>query len=109
MCDFPLKTFLFNDIYFIVSKEKPLTPGSKARSTTPNLAAGSSGPKVGQMGAYPPYAIPGARSQDHLSSYNNVASSACGRPPIIGYDGHPHSRTPSITTNGLGTVSGGKP
>ncbi|XP_044259367.1 protein groucho-like isoform X4 [Tribolium madens] len=87
--------------------EKPLTPGSKPRSTTPNLGAapGASGPKVG-LGPYPPYNL--AAPREHLSPYNNVASSY-GRPPLLGYDGHPHTRTPGIATNGLSSIPGGKP
>ncbi|XP_023310026.1 protein groucho isoform X2 [Anoplophora glabripennis] len=90
--------------------EKPLTPGSKPRSTTPNLGAGpaGSGPKVGH-GQYPPYPLAGARGPDHLSPYNNVAPSPYGRPPMMGYDGHPHSRAPGIATNGMGAIPGGKP
>ncbi|KAK9738477.1 WD domain, G-beta repeat [Popillia japonica] len=89
--------------------EKPLTPGSKPRSTTPNLAssAGPSGPKAG-MSAYPPYGLPAGRAQDHLSPYNNIAPSPYGRPPMMGYEGHAHARTPSIT-NGLAAIPGGKP
>ncbi|CAH0552649.1 unnamed protein product, partial [Brassicogethes aeneus] len=92
--------------------EKPLTPGSKPRSTTPNLGAGpgGSGPKVGPMGQYPPYPIGGARAPEHLSPYNNVAASPYGRPPMMGYDGHPHTRAPGIATNGMGAMgAGGKP
>ncbi|KAF5301535.1 hypothetical protein FQR65_LT08840 [Abscondita terminalis] len=90
--------------------EKPLTPGSKPRSTTPNMSANASGgtPKVG-LGPYPPYALGSSRGPEHLSPYNNVASSPYSRPPLLGYDGHPHSRTPNIATNGLGGISGGKP
>ncbi|KAJ8918907.1 hypothetical protein NQ315_016809, partial [Exocentrus adspersus] len=90
--------------------EKPLTPGSKPRSTTPNLGAGpgGSGPKVGH-GQYPPYPLGGARGPDHLSPYNNVAPSPYGRPPMMGYDGHPHTRAPGIATNGMGAIPGGKP
>ncbi|XP_008190397.1 protein groucho isoform X3 [Tribolium castaneum] len=87
--------------------EKPLTPGSKPRSTTPNLGAtpGASGPKVA-LGQYPPYSL--AAPREHLSPYNNVAPSY-GRPPLMGYDGHPHARTPGIATNGLSSIPGGKP
>ncbi|KAK4883057.1 hypothetical protein RN001_006376 [Aquatica leii] len=90
--------------------EKPLTPGSKPRSTTPNMSANASGgaSKVG-LGPYPPYALGGSRGPEHLSPYNNVASSPYARPPLLGYDGHAHSRTPNIATNGLGGISGGKP
>ncbi|KAJ3628219.1 hypothetical protein MTP99_015539 [Tenebrio molitor] len=90
--------------------EKPLTPGSKPRSTTPNLGAapGASGPKVG-LGQYPPYSLGGARGSEHLGPYNNVASSPYSRPPLMGYDGHPHARTPGIATNGLSSIPGGKP
>lgn len=93
-----------------VFQEKPLTPGSKPRSTTPNLNAGPavSGPKSG-LGQYPPYSLSGARGPEHLSPYNNVAASPYGRPPLLGYDSHPHVRTPNITTNGLGSIPGGKP
>lgn len=95
---------------FFFLQEKPLTPGSKPRSTTPNLGAGpaGSGPKVGH-GQYPPYPLGGARGPDHLSPYNNVAPSPYGRPPMMGYDGHPHSRAPGIATNGMGAIPGGKP
>nr|XP_022914628.1 protein groucho-like isoform X3 [Onthophagus taurus] len=87
--------------------EKPLTPGSKPRSTTPNLGSGPgpSGPKV-NMGGYPSYGM-GPR-QEHLNPYNNMGASPYGRPPpMVGYDGHPHSRTPGLT-NGLGSIPGGK-
>lgn len=89
--------------------EKPLTPGSKPRSTTPNIGAGpgASGPKVG-LSPYPPYPMGAARAPEHLP-YNNVPPSPYARPPLMGYDGHPHARTPGIATNGLGTMSGGKP
>ncbi|XP_049821504.1 protein groucho isoform X2 [Aethina tumida] len=96
--------------------EKPLTPGSKPRSTTPNMGSssgsGSGGPKVGgggPMGQYPPYPV-GVRPPDHLGPYNNVAGSPYGRPPMMGYDGHPHTRAPGIATNGMGGMgAGGKP
>ncbi|XP_063930585.1 protein groucho isoform X1 [Zophobas morio] len=90
--------------------EKPLTPGSKPRSTTPNLGStpGASGPKVG-LGQYPPYSLAAARGSEHLSPYNNVAPSPYGRPPLMGYDSHPHARTPGIATNGLSSIPGGKP
>nr|CAH7715684.1 unnamed protein product [Callosobruchus chinensis] len=106
--------------------EKPLTPGSKPRSTTPNLAtaaaavaaAAASAPKVGHpagagasgaAGAqYPAY----PRAPDHL--YNNVAASAAayGRPPpLMAYDGHPHARPPptAMAANGMAGIPGGKP
>ncbi|XP_065170913.1 protein groucho isoform X2 [Atheta coriaria] len=92
--------------------EKPLTPGSKPRSTTPNLGAGPAGPppKVGAMGQYPPYGgPPGGGRLDHMSPYNNVAPSPYGRPPLMGYDGHPHARGSAMATNGLGAIPGGKP
>ncbi|XP_044740762.1 protein groucho isoform X3 [Chrysoperla carnea] len=94
--------------------DKPSTPSSKTRATTPNIpgAPGASGPKVGpSLGPYPPYALPPGRAgpPDHLSPYNNVAAAAYGRPPVLGYDGHPHVRTPGLPTNGLGGISGGKP
>jgi groucho len=94
----------------VLLQEKPLTPGSKPRSTTPNLGAapGASGPKVG-LGQYPPYSLGGARGSEHLGPYNNVASSPYSRPPLMGYDGHPHARTPGIATNGLSSIPGGKP
>lgn len=87
-----------------------MTPGSKPRSTTPNMPAGpgASVPKVG-LGSYPPYSLAGGRGPEHLSPYNSVAPSPYARPPLLGYDGHPHSRTPNIATNGLGGISGGKP
>lgn len=86
-----------------------MTPGSKPRSTTPNMgASGPSGPKVG-IGQYPPYTLGGARAGEHLSPYNNVASSPYGRPPLMSYDGHSHTRTPGMTTNGLSSIPGGKP
>ncbi|KAF5277410.1 hypothetical protein FQA39_LY06223 [Lamprigera yunnana] len=90
--------------------EKPLTPSSKPRSTTPNMSANSGGgtPKVG-LGSYPPYALGSSRGSEHLSPYNSVAPSPYARPPLLGYDSHPHSRTPNIATNGLSGISGGKP
>ncbi|KAJ8975590.1 hypothetical protein NQ317_000019 [Molorchus minor] len=57
----------------------------------------------------PPYPMGGARAPEHLSPYNNVAPSPYGRPPMMGYDGHPHTRAPGIATNGMGTIPGGKP
>lgn len=60
------------------------------------------------MSAYPPYGLPAGRAQDHLSPYNNIAPSPYGRPPMMGYEGHAHARTPSIT-NGLAAIPGGKP
>lgn len=98
--------------------DKPGTPGAKARSTTPNMGAGPGGPsnghKVGAMAGYPPYSLAAAAAAgragpEHLSPYNNVANSPYGRPPLLGYDGHPHSRTPGMATNGLAGMSGGKP
>ncbi|XP_074035314.1 TLE family member transcriptional corepressor groucho isoform X2 [Leptinotarsa decemlineata] len=90
--------------------EKPLTPGSKPRSTTPNLGAGSATvSKVGHTGQYPPYPLGGARASEHLSPYNNVAPSPYSRPPMMGYDGHPHTRAPGIATNGMTSIPGGKP
>lgn len=88
-----------------------MTPGLKPRSTTPNIGAGpaAGGPKAGLGQQYPPYSLPGVRGAEHMSPYANVPPSPYGRPPVIGYDGHPHVRTPSITTNGLGTIPGGKP
>lgn len=59
-------------------------------------------------GQYPPYPPLSAVRPEHLGAYNNVAA-AYGRSPILGYDGHPHTRAPGITTNGMGTISGGKP
>ncbi|XP_072379987.1 protein groucho isoform X1 [Diabrotica undecimpunctata] len=90
--------------------EKPLTPGSKQRSTTPNLGAGPAPTaKVGHAGQYPPYPLGAARGPEHLSPYNNVAPSPYSRPAILGYDGHPHTRAPGIATNGMGAIPGGKP
>ncbi|KAJ8940420.1 hypothetical protein NQ318_009213 [Aromia moschata] len=57
----------------------------------------------------PPYPLGSARGPEHLSPYNNVAPSPYGRPAMMGYDGHPHARTPGIATNGMGTIPGGKP
>lgn len=86
-----------------------MTPVSKPRATTPNIGAGPAvaGPKAA-LGQYPPY-LAGGRAPEHLSPYNNAAASPYGRPPLMGYDGHPHVRTPAITANGLGTIPGGKP
>lgn len=73
-------------------------------------AAGQVG-KVGAMGAYPPYSLAAGRAgPEHMSAYNAVAPSPYGRPPMMGYEGHPHApRTPGLPTNGLGGMSGGKP
>lgn len=82
------------------------------------MGAGPGGPsnghKVGAMAGYPPYSLAAAAAAgragpEHLSPYNNVANSPYGRPPLLGYDGHPHSRTPGMATNGLAGMSGGKP
>lgn len=105
--------FLFKNQYrnfFIFFQEKPLTPGSKPRSTTPNLNAGpaSSSAKVA-LNQYPPYAIGGARAPEHLNAYNSISQSPYGRPPLVSYEGHPHTRAPGIATNGLGNIPGGKP
>lgn len=100
-------------------QEKPLTPGSKPRSTTPNLGAGAGPPggskaaPGGPLGPYPPYPGLGApRTPEHqIPAY--AQAPPYGRPPPQGlpgaYDGHPHTRAPALTTNGLGTVPGGKP
>ncbi|KAK9879188.1 hypothetical protein WA026_004035 [Henosepilachna vigintioctopunctata] len=88
--------------------EKPLTPSSKPRATTPNLAgagSGGAGPKMGPN-QYPPYPM-GVRAPEHLGQYNNVAPAPYGRPPLA-YDAHPHSRAPAIT-NGLSNMTAGKP
>lgn len=61
------------------------------------------------LGQYPPYSLGAARGSEHLSPYNNVAPSPYGRPPLMGYDSHPHARTPGIATNGLSSIPGGKP
>lgn len=90
-----------------------MTPGSKPRSTTPNINNAAVGPPPpskpphAAAGQYPPYPPIGAVRPEHLGAYNNVAA-AYGR-PILGYDSHPHTRTAGITTNGMGTMSGGKP
>ncbi|XP_045483020.1 protein groucho isoform X3 [Harmonia axyridis] len=92
-----------------VKDEKPMTPSSKPRSTTPNLVGPSQGPITPKIGPsqYPPYPM-GVRAPDHLGGpYNNVVPAAYGRPPM-GYDTHPHTRAPAIT-NGLGSMTGGKP
>lgn len=90
--------------------EKPLTPGSKPRSTTPNMGQSpniNGPPKVG-LGQYPPYPLSGARGPgEHMSPYNNIVPSPYGRPSLMGYDAHPHTRAP--LTNGLGNIPGGKP
>lgn len=85
-----------------------MTPGSKPRSTTPNIGAGPAVASKAAMAQYPAY-LPGARGPEHLSPYNNIAPSPYGRPPLMGYDSHPHVRASSMTTNGLGTIPGGKP
>lgn len=84
-----------------------MTPGSKPRSTTPNIGAGPAnpGPKIG-LGQYPPYAL-GGRAQE-LNPYSNVQS-PYGRPPTMGYDAHPHNRSAGLSTNGIGNIPGGKP
>lgn len=99
--------------------EKPLTPGSKPRSTTPNLGAGAGPPggskaaPGGPLGPYPPYPGLGApRTPEHqIPPY--AQAPPYGRPPPQGipgaYDGHPHTRAPTLATNGLGAVPGGKP
>lgn len=96
-----------------------MTPGSKPRSTTPNLgSAAVAGPVISSKagghpaaGQYPPYALGGARGPpEHM--YNNVAAaaaSAYGRPPMMGYDAHPHTRTPAMSANGMAGIPGGKP
>ncbi|XP_050313205.1 protein groucho isoform X4 [Anthonomus grandis grandis] len=99
--------------------EKPLTPGSKPRSTTPNLGAGPppGGSKAvpgGPLGPYPPYPGLGApRTPEHQMPPYAQASPYVRAPPQglppVAYDGHPHSRAPPLTSNGLGTVPGGKP
>ncbi|CAG9856977.1 unnamed protein product [Phyllotreta striolata] len=96
--------------------EKPLTPGSKARSTTPNSGAGPAPVAASKPGPYPPYPMGGgggggarAVPDAHLSPYNNVQPSPYGRPPILGYDAHPHARPPGIATNGMTAMAGGKP
>ncbi|XP_030757933.1 protein groucho isoform X3 [Sitophilus oryzae] len=99
--------------------EKPLTPGSKPRSTTPNLGAGAGPPGVsksapgGPLGPYPPYPGLGApRTPEHqIPPYAQAPPYV--RPPPQGlpaaYDSHPHARTSALTANGLGGVPGGKP
>ncbi|GLH14162.1 Protein groucho [Gryllus bimaculatus] len=98
--------------------DKPSTPVSKA--TTPTGSAGlpgSSGLKAVSMpgvlpgGPYPPFslgAIGGSRSTDN-SPYNSVTSSPYSRPPMLGYDSHPHVRTPGLGSSSIGGIPGGKP
>ncbi|XP_021933709.1 protein groucho-like isoform X2 [Zootermopsis nevadensis] len=102
--------------------DKPSTPVSKV--TTPTCSGaptlpGSSGVKsavpgvVLPPGAYPPFSlvaggVGGSRSSD-TSPYNSVAPSPYSRPPMLGYDPHPHVRTPGLGSNGLGGIPGGKP
>ena len=67
------------------------------------------GPKNNNLGPYPSYLGPGRPGSEHLSPFNNLAPSPYARPPLLGYDSHPHSRAPGLTANGIGTMSGGKP
>ncbi|XP_048526359.1 protein groucho isoform X3 [Dendroctonus ponderosae] len=97
--------------------EKPLTPGSKPRSTTPNLVsgsgpAGSSKPLPGgPLGPYPSYPALGApRTPDHqMSPYAQPNSYGRQPQPVSGsYDSAVQLRNSSA--NGVGTaVPGGKP
>ncbi|XP_076251191.1 TLE family member transcriptional corepressor groucho isoform X4 [Rhynchophorus ferrugineus] len=98
--------------------EKPLTPGGKPRSTTPNLGGGAGPPggskstPGGPLGPYPPYPGLGApRTPEHqIPPYAQAPPYV--RPPPQGlpgaYDAHPH-RSSALTANGLGGVPGGKP
>ncbi|ENN79098.1 hypothetical protein YQE_04444, partial [Dendroctonus ponderosae] len=97
--------------------EKPLTPGSKPRSTTPNLVSGSGPPGSskplpgGPLGPYPSYPALGTpRTPDHqMSPYAQPNSYGRQPQPVSGfYDSAVQLRNSS--TNGVGTaVPGGKP
>lgn len=86
--------------------DKPGTPGSKARSTTPNASSGQGGgPKsvMPQMPAGYPNS-PYQRPQDPYQRPH--PDPAYGRPPMP-FDPHGHVRTNGIALPG--GIAGGKP
>lgn len=84
--------------------DKPGTPGSKGRSTTPNASAPNAAKGLPPI----PAGYPGSPYQRPPDPYQRPPPDpAYGRPPLP-YDPHPHVRT-----NGIGlptpNVAGGKP
>ncbi|KAL1489976.1 hypothetical protein ABEB36_013898 [Hypothenemus hampei] len=94
--------------------DKPLTPGPKPRSTTPNILLGTaphanSKPPSGSgiPATYTPYpSLGGARTPEHqIPPFGQVSPYV--RPSGHGYDSQ--TRNPILAMNGIGPVPPGKP
>lgn len=91
-----------NILSFKFQSDKPGTPGSKGRSTTPNAA----GVPPGAKGLPPvPAGYPSSPYQRPPDPYQRPPDPAYGRPPMP-YDSHGHVRTNGILPT---PITGGKP
>lgn len=84
--------------------DKPGTPGSKGRSTTPNASGGPPGAPKGLPPV--PAGYPNSPYQRPPDPYQRPPDPAYGRPPMP-YDPHAHVRTNGILPAPM--VTGGKP